>query len=823
MAESSTFPLKSTGDRWQPGWISLLAHLLLLVGAATAVFVAGRVHEGNLGAFLLLAGVALLVCPPQVRVDWKIVALGAALLLVASATLLPQAWFPEPEWRQRLALAAFPPVASVTPTPRETSFWLAVFSVAICVALFGQAHPLGSRGQLVLAVAAVLICGVYTGLAIYARQSGWEYPFAFNPGVFGFFPNRNHTASFLVVGCILALGILGVAFRGREWFAATAAAASLGIGATGLFFFSESRGGIVFLVAGTLLWLAGLGRAHRSRPLVISFAAIFAGGALLFLASQSTVRDRFVHLLGADRNRTSAPQPAQPDEAPGLGSELPTDGRVLIFRDTLGMIRDFPLGGSGLGTFRYVFPFYRERSLWDTPIAHPESDWLMLAAEAGIPALLLAALGVGWLLRCAWSMRGRPSWPLRWGILSAALAALMHGFVDVPAHRTALGWWILVMLGIGLQVTPRVHVRPSRVQHLLFILGGLGAIALGWRIVRAEWFGGPPSPPYAGLAAQTEIIGLRFEGKLDRATEAARRAIRMSPMTAPLYYQLGATLLESKAPVAEIDAVLLTQRLVNPIAPEVCIAQGALWLDVDPAKTAALWLEAVQRRERIDAARGGGKQGALALYQDLIRQMASNADAQRRLLDTASRGPDFALAWLAAAAPAVVAPELARLAADPAFLARLDEAGRRRFLRVWYDRGERAALFEFMENHQEWSAAGWSVRARSLVDSGKLEEAVKAAALHHKISLDLPPAGGGDAKPGAVDEANVAAAFDTYWRRGNVVSARRILDEARRGPAGGEPEVWRLSAALAAHDGQWPAAWQHLDRYLQHSGLDSAR
>jgi hypothetical protein len=260
--------------------------------------------------------------------------------------------------------------------------------------------------------------------------------------------------------------------------------------------------------------------------------------------------------------------------------------------------------------------------------------------------------------------------------------------------------------------------------------------------------------------------------------------------------------------------------LINPIPPEVAVEQGALWIDIDPAKTAALWLEAVERRARIDAARHE-RQGAISLYKDLIRQAESKPDLQRRLLDAPARGADFTLAWLETAAPGLAAAELSRLAGDARFIASLDETGRRRLLRVWYDRGARPALFEFIEKHEDWSAAAWPVQVRQLVDSGKFEEAVRSVALHHKISLDLPPEDG--AKPGPVDEAIPAVAFDTYWRRGNFVTARRILDEARHRQGSRDREVWRLSAALAASDGQWQAAWEHLDRCLKLSGLDAMR
>jgi hypothetical protein len=239
-------------------------------------------------------------------------------------------------------------------------------------------------------------------------------------------------------------------------------------------------------------------------------------------------------------------------------------------------------------------------------------------------------------------------------------------------------------------------------------------------------------------------------------------------------------------------------------------------------ETGPLLREAIERRLRIDAARGTTG-GDVSLYRDFIRQIASREVAlQAAFLIGFQERSDFALVWLETAGRDAAAWGVPRLAGDPKFLAKLDEAEKRRFLRLWYERGERAALFEFIAAHPEWTAAAWPVRMRQLIDAGSFEEAVKSVAQHHKISLELPPAGSGGAG-GAVDEANPAAAFDAYWRRGNVVAARRVLDEARRGKGSSDREIWRLSAALAARDAQWQAAWQHLERCLEHSGLDSLR
>ena len=781
-----------------------------MLGAAAAVFLAGGPHEGNLGVFLLIAGLVVIACPPRARLNWKVWAVAAAFLLCASLALIPHHWFPDPEWRPRLLAAGVPLAGSITPAREETCFWVAVLAIATSVGLIGLTHPVGSRMLVLLAGVMMTICAAYAGLALYAYQSGWEYPFAADPTTFGFFHNRNHTATFLMTGCVAAPGILLAAFRERHWLAGSLAAVCLGVCLTGLIFFTTSRGGIVSLLLGVALWLAGLGAAHRSKPLLISFAALFLGGVLLFLAPQSVVRHRLLVLIGLEDAKEAKSRQASPSE-PSL------DARFLIFSDTLGMVRDYPLTGTGLGTFRYVFPQYRKRSLSETPMVHPESDWLMLAAETGLPTCLLLVVGLSWLIVRVWQQRNHPYWPLRWGILCAALAAFLHGFVDVPAHRTALGWWLLVIFALGFQTAPRDARRPPRGQHLLFVLVGLGAVVLGGYLIRAAWFNGRPAPFNAAFEAQTDVIRLRAEGNLPACVEAARQAIARFPLAGWLHYQLGLTLLRLGGREEEADAAFRAQRLLNPNVPQVAIDQGALWLTIDPNRTLALWIEAIESRERLDQRQGRDEGGAVALYGELIGRAAEHRDLQRNVYIARGKSSPFVLAGLERVAPSIAMAEFSRLAEESVFIQSLTEAERRRFLQTWYARGDREQLFRFVEEHPNLETAAWQIQLRRLLDAGKYEEAIRAAVQYYKIDVNLPILGPSDAEVRLVDPTNPIEAFDAAWKKGNTIAAKRILEEARAGRA--SPEVWRLSAALAIRETEWKSAWQFLDRYIGEAHL----
>ncbi len=806
MIEDPDRPSKALPPPPQARRVSVVAHMLLLVGAAVAVFLAGGPQQANLGAFLVFAGVALIFCPPQQAVHPGLGMIGGGLVAAVCLAFLPQAWLPTPQWRRMLVESGIPLGPHVTPVPGETAFWASLLAITVAVAFLALSHPLRSRAQLGAAVFVLAATALYVGLAMIVRKSGWDLPIDANPADFGFFSNRNHTSSFLTVGCLVALAVLGVLARGH-WAAGALAAIVLASSASGLLFFSTSRGGVLALFAGTLLWIAGLGREHRSRPLVISFLTITAAAGVLFLASPGEVRERMLRSVGLLQDRArSAP-------VPGAGvEEPPLDARLVIFRDTMRIVGDFPMTGVGLGAFRPVFSFYNKGMPPETPVGHPESDWLMLAAEAGLPALLLLAIGIGWLLRRAWRQRDHPYWPLRWGLICAALAGLGHGFVDVPAHRAALGWWTLAIGIVGAQTFRSEAARPQRWMHGIFIVTGLAAAALGLQLIRADYFGAPPSPPIAAGLAEAEIIILRENGQIAESIARARAAVTKSPLAPRLNLQLAVSLLAASASPPEVEAAMLRERLVAPQTAAVLVEEGFVWADTDIERARAVWQEALARQEQIDN-RFGRHAQLSTVFGNLMQNSAPYPDLQRSLLTAAGDRIPLVLIWLRFAPPEVASAELPALLARPAVTTGLNEQQRAPLLELWYTRGERAALWSFAAAHPDWQKSIAPFEWRQLAENGQPEEAVQRAAVASGVSLEMPAIGPSAAAAGAAGD-DALSVFRAAWAKGNTVTARRVLEEARNTrPV--DPEVWRLLAAWSARDGQWPAAWRHLSDYLQ--------
>ena len=782
-----------------------------MASAGAAVFLAGGPVQGAMGVFLAAAGVTMAALPPvrpAPRVYWI---LGGAAVACAALAFLPAALVSLPSWRQNLSHVPVLAMAqTISVSPQETAFWFAVFAASVLTALYGLGHPVRFPATLWLAVAAAGICAAYAGLAIYACSTGWKYPFFEEDGYsrpgFGFFPNRNQAATFLVTGCVLCPGIIATGWKTRRWVAVLCGAAALFVNAGAVLFYSSSRGGIVFLFVGLGLWLAGLGRTHSSRPLWISVLALTAMSVTFFFLSQSPARSRILQSVGWNEPQASAPASPQQPVHQSAG-----DFRIPVFLDTLGMVRDFPVTGIGLGNYAWVYPFYAQRSLREEVAIHPESDWLMLATETGPATLLLFLCWLALLLRGLFAQKkSSPGWPVRWGIAAAALTGILHGIADVPLHRAGLGWWILVLAGIGIGGSPHENAAGGgRTLRRVFLPAGALAFLIGAGLIHAQWFGGIPRPPFLAGDVQGRIVTLSREGAIPAAESLARETLQVLPMARGLYFQLGLLLFSSGASIRDVESVFAVERALDPGRPQIPYLQGRIWSRVDPLRTAELWDEAIARHEAIHQAGGRPDRPVWKIYEEMLWQAEKDAGLVNALGATARRGPMYRLLWLSNPATHRVFAETA--ASDDGFLNALDEEGKRKFLDILTTKCGPGMTDGFLKGRAGWEAAFWPTRLRRMIASGDYSTAIHAVSERYRIALQLPSC------PTALSEppADPAGACAFYLQRGNRVTARRILADAA---AAGSPDAIRIQAALAWHEVNLPAAWKYLEAFLKATG-----
>src|SRR5262249_45524896 len=106
------------------------------------------------------------------------------------------------------------------------------------------------------------------------------------------------------------------------------------------------------------------------------------------------------------------------------------ESRLAYWRASLGMIRDFPLFGAGLGAWPDLFPRYDEGPYSVLAPREAHNDYLQLAAETGAAgiALLVAAL-------VAFAVRIRAALDLRSPARAPVVAAVVAGLTGLAVHE----------------------------------------------------------------------------------------------------------------------------------------------------------------------------------------------------------------------------------------------------------------------------------------------------------------------------------------------------------------------------------------------------
>ncbi len=193
-----------------------------------------------------------------------------------------------------------------------------------------------------------------------------------------------------------------------------------------------SRSGIMtmffsFLVFGQLSFYL---RQRRSVRKKLKFFLIGITFVVLFIGAQNTV-NKF------------------------LSTGIESSGRFLRWPATLSMARDFPIFGSGFGTYRYTYFLYdtAEGGRWST---HAHNDYLEAAAEGGVIGSLLFFLLIGMVIYSIvkmWMSRRHPEVKIIGiGIITSLFAAAFHSIFDFSLHIPSNVFVFVLVLVLGVKL-----------------------------------------------------------------------------------------------------------------------------------------------------------------------------------------------------------------------------------------------------------------------------------------------------------------------------------------------------------------------------------
>jgi O-antigen ligase len=784
------------------------AWLTLLTSAVAALLFRGW-DPAYLAVFLVPAGLAMLVVKPAPTLKWFYWV--GALFLVCWATLAfwpaPQ---PGPDWLRHLSsLRLYPGSELVTGMPLITAWWFLVLLATCFVTLFILSTPLHPQDQATLSLFFGLCLAGYAAGCIYAEISAWNWPF--DGGIegashtFGILPNRNHSASIISAGAVLLMGQVLMRIQKREIMRAGLAAIGLGICALALTQYSPSRAGVILLGVGFVLWLMLQHREMLSKPVIISSVSVGLGVLLIVVMNQARVSDRLRDLAREAPKKLVAEDlfdEAETDKAGPLDlveeQSKPIDFRVSIHQDALGVIADRPLMGWGLGTFRYVMPFYRDASLMNKTALHPESSWLLLASEMGWVAVGAVLLLLGTLYTRIPRMRMREGWTGRSAAVAALTIGLVHGVVDVPLHRPASGWVYLMMLGLAFH-------PPLKDKHAwrwgwgigwrwaVLAVGGLAFVSAGiWLIVRSSGDNLPIGPGELEAREQA-IVKLYQSDDREAAADFAWESIQRHPMHDGFYYQLATILAGAEGMEDNVAGLFAVHSSLNPYWAIAPFYQGRVWQSWgEYSRSLKAWGEALDRQARISKVRGEHP-ATRRLFDSMLRISQDDQELYDTLFEYAQQDQEMLIRWFQRRK---TTPETQHFwAAEQLFSAPA-------FYDFWYKRGNRDSLRAFLELNPQYVEAGWKPYSRLLHERDHLEAAVR-------LYLENRPEIREKLKTEDF-ESDTLSEISDLLAAGNTISAERIRKEALQSS---KDQAFLLhQAKIAIQEENWEDAWRYLNQ-----------
>ena len=563
------------------------------------------------GIIFLLVGALVCLFPP-IRTHPKLWwGLAIVFVLGGLSSFLPANWFEPKDWRGDLDSVGVDTGSLVVVQGGYALESLSVFFVILFTGLWMAGHRASRKDLRIWSLMFVW------GVAAYAIASWSIQHFTdTGPSSFGFFPNRNHTATYLAMGAVCGLGCILQAIRDKRYMALVAALVATGICLWAAGAWSISRAGIFLIAVGTLLWVFLLGKRYLGRHGIWAVCLLVLGVAGMFLILDSKVKQRITDTV----DRSGAVVGGSQEHSQAALVDL--DFRIPTALDTLDLIGENIFTGVGAGQYEFIFPQYRNLTsvASDATNVHPESDWLWMASEIGVPGTvalgILVVLALGTSLRSI--LRGRDR-ALRSACLVGAALVPFHGIFDVPGHRITLAFSAIFLytLSLGSLSTRSSSPLPRKIPYRIM---GVAVGAFTLTILSLHMLGKISLRTVASERAISEAQRLyRADEKLQKAAEAADAEYQPDPSEDPLEDALAIlenashqVPLDRQIPRAiasvafnfddkqdEIDRAFALGRKLDPTWVRAPYEQGIAWAEFDPERVLPLWEEALERAEHV--------------------------------------------------------------------------------------------------------------------------------------------------------------------------------------------------------------------------------
>ena len=364
---------------------------------------------------------------------------------------------------QRLALAV-PRSLPLSVNP-DATVWAALVAACALVTFMSARHVFARGGvrRVIRAVAAIGFVVSAIALAQEATAHGLMYwrwrPLEEGADPFGPFVNRNHFATWVVLAAPVVLGYLAAHVTAHHHRTHAAARWPSRLRAA-------ADGRTIFLLAAIVFMLVGL-TVTLSRSGVFGLAVAMTLAAWLRPPNAAIRGPRPGRWIGAGLLLAAIAAVVRVDPAT-LGARVAAApvslaGRIEIWRETLPVIRDFWLTGTGAGTYETVMLVYQRSSL-EVRFNQAHNHYLQLAAEGGLLLAIPLLAGVrAWRRDAAAALRSDTSgmYYVRagacCGLAGAAAQSLWETGLTTPANA--------LLAAVLAAIAVHMPIRADREPH----------------------------------------------------------------------------------------------------------------------------------------------------------------------------------------------------------------------------------------------------------------------------------------------------------------------------------------------------------------------
>ena len=408
-----------------------------------------------LGAIPIVSLYALLIFTPLAvgsAPTWAMMVIHIITLIALTSYLIAKivSW----EWQWTRTPLDFPLavllivvlLSTLFSTDRYTSIWSLGLLATYVAVFYLTILSVSTRGQLRRILQTIIFTACFLSVFGLIKKAGanpfpwWDYDFglsremAMSSSTFG---SPNHFAGYLAMALPVCLGMFLMGLKESEKIL------------TGVF--------------ALLILLAILFSLARGGWISSCFGMAFMGVTLFFSSKRTTVSKKVLLIIGGGLFlvgvvfllSTTAVEEAVTLKKPSKDPNL--QARIVVWHYTLQMISDYPLLGSGPGTYATIFTLYQP-PLNNMRYHMAHNDYLHFVAETGLPVLAI----MGWLIivcyRFGFHKLTHPSRLVRGstlGALSGISAILLYSVSDFNLHIPANAVLFSVLAAIAVAPPPK--------------------------------------------------------------------------------------------------------------------------------------------------------------------------------------------------------------------------------------------------------------------------------------------------------------------------------------------------------------------------------